>query len=67
MATHINKEITYSSELGDFYLAKIYNYTINAKSFIILIDPNTYEGYICESKKENVHAYCQISSIKIYN
>jgi len=38
MATYINKELKYSSELGEFFLAKNPHYAINAKSPIIVVD-----------------------------
>jgi hypothetical protein len=52
MATYINKECIYSSELGDYYLAKNPNYAINTKSSIIIININTYHAIICDSKRE---------------
>jgi len=38
MSTYINKDLTYSSELGKFYLAKNPNYAINANIPIVAID-----------------------------
>jgi hypothetical protein len=52
LATYINKDILYSSELGKFYLAKNPKYSINAKSSIIIINLKNYVGTICNSKRE---------------
>jgi hypothetical protein len=52
MATYINKDSIYFSELGEFYLAKNPNYAINAKSPIIIINLYNYEGVLCKSKRE---------------
>nr|YP_010555479.1 GIY-YIG endonuclease [Ramaria rubella]UYR22227.1 GIY-YIG endonuclease [Ramaria rubella] len=52
MATYINKNLIYSSELGEFYLAKNPSYSINAKSPVILIDIETDLATFCSSKRE---------------
>jgi len=52
MATYINKELKYSSELGEFFLAKNPNYAINAKSPLILVDIETNIATFFSSKRE---------------
>jgi hypothetical protein len=52
MATYINKDSIYFSELGNYYLAKNPNYAINAKSSLVIINLYNYEGTICESKRD---------------
>jgi hypothetical protein len=52
MATYINKESIYYSELGNYYLAKNPNYAINVKSSIVIINLDNYKGTICNSKRE---------------
>jgi hypothetical protein len=52
MATYINKELKYSSELGEFFLAKNPHYAINAKSPIIVVDIETNIATFLSSKRE---------------
>ncbi len=52
MATYINKELKYSSELGEFFLAKIPNSAINAKSPLIVVDIETNIATFFNSKRE---------------
>ena len=52
MTTYINKESVYSSELGEFYLAKNPSYAINAKSPVILIEIESNLAHFCSSKRE---------------
>jgi hypothetical protein len=52
MATYINKELKYSSELGEFFLAKNPNYAINAKSPLIVVNIETNIAIFFSSKRE---------------
>ena len=51
MATYINKEAIYKSELGEFFLAKNPDYAINAKIPIILVNVKTNTAIFCNSKR----------------
>ena len=51
MATYINKEAIYKSELGEFFLAKNPDYAINAKIPIILVNVKTNTAIFCRSKR----------------
>ena len=52
MATYINKEAIYKSELGEFFLAKNPDYAINAKMATIVIDVILNTATYFNSKRE---------------
>lgn len=65
MATYINKELSYSSELGNFYLAKNPSYSVNAKSPIIIINLETKLATFSNSKRECTRLLSQLLNINI--
>ena len=70
MATYINKKLIYSSELGEFFLAKNPNYAINAKSPLIVveIETNIATFFNRPLRGGNVHgAQRPFPLIKIFN
>jgi len=72
LATYINKELKYSSELGEFFLAKNPNYAINAKSPLIVVILKLILLFFCFVfcflvVRESVHDFYLIHLIKIFN
>jgi hypothetical protein len=65
MATYINKESIYFTELGEFYLAKNPNYSINAKIPIIVIDINLNIALFYNSKRDCARALSEILKTNI--
>lgn len=52
MATFINKNLKYSSELGEFFLVKNPNYAINAKTPLFVVNIETNIATFFSSKRE---------------
>ena len=65
MATYINKELIYFSELGKFFLAKNPHYSINAKIPIIVIDIKLDTATYYNGKRECARALSKIFNSKI--
>jgi len=65
MVRYINKELTYSSELGNFYLAKNPSYSVNAKYPIIIINLKSNSATFSSSKRECTRLFSQLLNLNI--